>query len=739
MKKALKITGITLLILLAIIIIMAIIGVSYFFISTNGVELDITKLDGNFRDLQIYDGKNNQIMLKNNNYTPISEISPYITGTFVSVEDKRFFDHNGIDMKRMLSAAVKNITSKSLKEGASTITQQLIKNTHLTNDKTFKRKLSEIRLALKLEKQLSKNEILEKYLNNIYFGSGIYGIHDACLSFFDKQPSDVNLAEAAILAGVVKNPSKNSPITNLEGANKRQKVIFSVLRNNKTYDENFISNAKNTQIILKNGLIHNKIYKSFINNAIFESTLLLNMDEKDIANSGYKIVTYLDSDLQQNMYGEINNYQNDCNYVRASIDNKTMGVTSYISNLNLVDSNISRQAGSLIKPFSVYMPCYENNLIFGLSQILDEPININGYSPQNFNNVYHGYVSVKDCVAQSYNVPAVKLLKEVGIQKSVEFLSRYDLNIKEQFKNLSLALGSNSVSPLHIAACYSSIANGGYFEKAKFVKQIIDKDGKVVYNRTDNYSQVVDSDVNYLMLDNLLEVTKTGTGKKLNTLPYQIACKTGTATNNNGDNTDAWCCAITTQNTFIAWDGAKTDSYLDKHHGGSSYPTLSVKDYANFVYSNNLPSDFEKPNSIVNMNVDKNVLYDEHIVKTLNFDSENAIQGIFSVNNLPQMLPYEIVDFTLTNNLFEDIIEFNGQNRCRYNIYYKDNEQNVLIESVVCNGDIVKIILKKANIFKHYDYYVEFQQEENWDNLSDLRWLCHVSEVETSQTFLVKK
>ena len=159
MKKALKITGITLLILLAIIILMAIIGVSYFFISTNDVELDITKLDGNFRDLQIYDGKNNQIILKNNNYTPISEISPYIINTFVSVEDKRFFNHKGIDMKRMLSAAVKNVTSKSLKEGASTITQQLIKNTHLTNDKTFKRKLSEIRLALKLEKQLSKNEI----------------------------------------------------------------------------------------------------------------------------------------------------------------------------------------------------------------------------------------------------------------------------------------------------------------------------------------------------------------------------------------------------------------------------------------------------------------------------------------------------------------------------------------------------------------------------------------------------
>ncbi len=309
MKKAFKITTVVFAVIVGLIIILTIAGLSYFFVSTKDVKLDLDKLDGNYSNVQIYDNKNNQIMLKNNNYSTISEVSPYIIDTFVSVEDKRFFKHNGIDVMRMISAALKNIGSKSFKEGASTITQQLIKNTHLTNDKTFKRKLSEIRLALKLEKQLSKEQIIEKYLNNLYFGSGIYGVHDACLAFFNKLPKDVNLSEAAMLVGVVKNPAKNSPITNLQGAYDRQKVIFSVLKNNNTFDKNIIEYAQNSQIILKNGLIYNKTYKSFINNAIFESTLLLDRDEKEIANSGFKIVTYLDSELQNKMYNEISSYE----------------------------------------------------------------------------------------------------------------------------------------------------------------------------------------------------------------------------------------------------------------------------------------------------------------------------------------------------------------------------------------------------------------------------------------------
>ena len=708
MKKVLKISAITLSVIIGLILILAIIGISYFFISTNDVKLDLSKLDGNYSNVKIFDGDNRQIMLKNSNYTSISEVSPYIIDTFVSVEDKRFFKHKGIDITRMCSAAVKNIGSKSLKEGASTITQQLIKNTHLTNDKTFKRKLSEIRLALKLEKQLSKEQIMEKYLNNLYFGSGIYGVHDACLAFFDKLPADVNLSEAAMLVGVVKNPAKNSPITNFDGAIDRQKVVFSVLKNNKTYDTKTIENAKNNEIILKNGLIYNKTYKSFINNALFESTMLLNMSEKEIASNGYKIVTYLNQELQESMYNEMESCNNDYNFVRASIDNNAMGVTSYISNLTQLDKDISRQAGSIIKPFSVFLPAYENNMINSLTQILDEKTDFNGYSPSNYNNVYHGYVSVKDAVAHSYNIPAVKLLNELGIDASVEFLSRYGINVNNKSKNLTLALGANSISPLKIASCYSSIANNGYFEDCKFVKQIIDSNGKIVYSRKNASFQVVSQDINYLMLDNLFEVAKNGTGKKLKNLPYQIACKTGTVASSNGYNTDAWCCAITSKDTFIAWDGAKQGDFLDKNHGGSSFPAMSVKDYADFVYRSEKPKDFDLPQDIVKLNVDYDKLQNEHIVIAVpdNFEG-STITGIFTKQNLPKMAAYA-VDFNINSGFFEDVIEFNGNIGAKYNIYIDNNGEKVLINNIVCNGDIVRLIIKKDNVSKHYNYFVEY-------------------------------
>lgn len=708
MKKVLKISAITLSVIIGLILILAIIGISYFFISTNDVKLDLSKLDGNYSNVKIFDGDNRQIMLKNSNYTSISEVSPYIIDTFVSVEDKRFFKHKGIDITRMCSAAVKNIGSKSLKEGASTITQQLIKNTHLTNDKTFKRKLSEIRLAIKLEKQLSKEQIMEKYLNNLYFGSGIYGVHDACLAFFDKLPADVNLSEAAMLVGVVKNPAKNSPITNFDGAIDRQKVVFSVLKNNKTYDTKTIENAKNNEIVLKNGLIYNKTYKSFINNALFESTMLLNMSEKEIASNGYKIVTYLNQELQESMYNEMESCNNDYNFVRASIDNNVMGVTSYISNLAQLDKDISRQAGSIMKPFSVFLPAYENNMINSLTQILDEKTDFNGYSPSNYNNVYHGYVSVKDAVAHSYNIPAVKLLNELGIDASVEFLSRYGINVNNKSKNLTLALGANSISPLKIASCYSSIANNGYFEDCKFVKQIIDSNGKIVYSRKNASFQVVSQDINYLMLDNLFEVAKNGTGRKLKNLPYQIACKTGTVASSNGYNTDAWCCAITSKDTFIAWDGAKQGDFLDKNHGGSSFPAMSVKDYADFVYRSEKPKDFDLPQDIFKLNVDYDKLQNEHIVIAVpdNFEG-STITGIFTKQNLPKMAAYA-VDFNINSGFFEDVIEFNGNIGAKYNIYIDNNGEKVLINNIVCNGDIVRLIIKKYNVFKHYNYFVEY-------------------------------
>ena len=258
---------------------------------------------------------------------------------------------------------------------------------------------------------------------------------------------------------------------------------------------------------------------------------------------------------------------------------------------------------------------------------------------------------------------------------------------------------------------YSAIANNGYYSNAKFVKMIIDSNGKIIYNHNSNKNQVVDEDINYQMLNNLFETVKSGTGSKLKNLPYQIACKTGTVANSNGYNTDAWCCAITSRNTFIAWDGANENEYLEKSHGGSGLPAMGIKDYTDFVYNNSKPTDFKMPNEIVKLKIDKDKLNNEHIVNAVpNEFNGNSVYGIFSKNNLPQMTTFEI-DFTVRHSLFEDIIEFNGMTGCKYNLYFIENGEKVFIKSIICNGNMVRLVERKANIFKQYHYYIEYEKD----------------------------
>lgn len=705
MNKKVKIIISVLIVPVILVIFATVIGAIYFFVSTRNAELDIEKLQGNFSNVKIYDNQMQEIQLKNNNYVKISDISPNIINTFVSVEDKRFYKHKGVDYKRIISASAKNLVSMSFKEGASTITQQLIKNTHLTNKKTIDRKLNEIRLAWKLEKVMSKEQIMEKYLNNIYFGGGIYGVYDACLAFYNKPPSKVNLAEACMLVGVVKNPSQNSPLNNLNGAIKRKNVILNILDNDENFDKKSVENAKNTNIILENGLIKNKFNLSFIKNALFESTLLLGINENTFAKNGYKVITYLDSELQQANFINSLSYTQDNNFVRCVVDNKTLGVTSYITNLSVIDNQIKRQAGSVIKPFSVYLPCYEQKIINPLTQILDEKTDFNGYSPKNFNDVYHGYVSVQDSVAHSYNVPAVKLLSQLGISNSTDFLSRYKFKISDDEKNLSLALGTNAVSPLQIASAYCSIANDGYYKNASFVKQIIDKNGKIVYKNNKDFEQVCDKSCNFLMRDNLILTVQNGTGYKLKNFNFQVACKTGTVANANKKNTDAWCCAFTSENTFLVWNGAK-EEFLKDSHTGSSYPALAIKDMIQLQYKNKNPENFTIPEGVILKAVNMEKLKKDNIVEVV--DDEfigEKISAYFSIDNLPKNTKMP-VEFVLKRGLFENILQFNAEINKKYNIYRLDGEKKILIKSIVCNGDCVKII-DNVSIFSNYEYYVE--------------------------------
>ena len=700
------------LIIILILVLIAVVGVIACYVITKDAKLDIDKLDVKQTNVTLLDSLGQEMIIKNNVFTPISEISEDIISTFIAVEDKRFYKHNGIDVIRILSATANNVLSWSFKEGASTITQQLIKNTHFSSDKTVTRKLSEIKLALDIEKKYSKDEIIEMYLNVVYFGSGIYGINDACLAYFDKLPSEINLSEACILAGVVKNPSKNSPITNIEGAKARQSVIFNILENQGNIDKSTLNKARLYNIVIKNGLKENTFSHSYIKNALAECSEILDMSESEIVKNGYKISTFFDAKTQKTMHEKAMNNPNisENYFTYSTINNDGVGVSSYVSNVPLLDSQIKRQAGSTIKPFSTFLPALSQKIINPLTQILDEKIDINGYSPNNYNGVYHGYVSIADSIINSYNIPAVKILEKVGIDNSVNYLNKVGLDVRDNEKNLSLALGSNVVSPLAIASSYTSLANYGTYQKAHFISSILDSEGKVIYRSQSKGSEAYDSDDAFIMTDMLLETSKNGTGRKLNGLDYDIASKTGTVSAGKGTNTDGWCVAYTSSHTFIAWHGSRTDEVLDNTHSGSNYPTLMVREMCELLYSNSKPTDFEPTDGVTLCKINKEELStNQNIYRQQDNCNEPYILSYFNNDNLPEYYSNSEISipFTVTKQGIYNKIEFNCDNGADYQVYKTDIFGNVnLLRTITANGNKVSIIDSNSILFNFDSYHI---------------------------------
>lgn len=705
--KIWKILAIILAVLVILVIGVTITG----YVMTKDSKLNEENLQGNKAKTLIIDDKGNTLSVKNSHYTPYDEINESIITTFVAVEDKRFFEHSGIDYIRIFGAMINNIKTRSFSEGASTISQQLIKNTHLTGEKTIKRKLNEIKLAKELEKRYSKEKILEMYLNAIYFGNSIYGIYDACIAYFDKTPLEINLAEASMIAGVVKNPAQNSPLINLNGAKKRQKIIFDILEKQGKIDESIINNARKYNITLKNGLKENNITHLYTQNAIYEASKILNINEKDLIKNGYKIETYLDQKLQDKLYKKVNeNYDLENIYYNYSItDNITRGIKAYLSNVPLTYDNITRQAGSTIKPL-IYLSAFEQGTINSLSVIEDEPININGYSPQNYNNVYHGKVNIADSIIHSYNIPAVKVLEHTGIDITTEFLQRFNIKINVKDQNLSLALGSNTVSPYNIAEAYCTIANNGEYKKIGFVKTITDDDGKVIYSHPAiAKKQVINKEDSFIMTDILRRTSQYGTARKLKDFNFDIASKTGTVAN-NGQNTDGWCVSYTAKDTVTVWHGAKMNDKLDNKHIGGGMPTVITRDIYNILYPTDYSERFSPPDNLILCKIDKDKLYNQNKILRLDDNTNREyLTEYFRINDLPSYYTEtnKPIPYTLTRKNGCNIIEFDCLSGFSYEIYYVEDNELQLVKTLHSNGNKARILDRRFSFWNDYKYVIK--------------------------------
>ena len=595
MKKFFKVLFVSSLILAAVFF--AVCGV--FLLAPTKAELkeELLIISNDFANF--YDVRN-CLLESERNVLTIDEIIPdRLKEAIISSEDKNFYTHRGVDYPRIVKSALVNLRNGDFSQGASTISQQLIKNTHLTQEKTIKRKLKEIKLAQKLERTYSKDQILNMYLNTVYFGCNNYGIKDAARYYFSKDISELDTGECATLAGIIPSPANYNPVENRAVSEQKRNVVLSRMEKNgyiSTQEKEQLS-ALDIQLNLSERSGVQSPYKSECLKEIYDST---DLTPYDLASAN--IFTYYDDKLQ-NVLVEAKT-EDDRDHQSIVIDNETLGVKAYYTTCGAQP----RSPASTIKPLLVYAPALEVGAVHEMTKIRDEPTVFGGFEAKNYKDKYYGEVSMKFALANSLNVPAVTLYNSLGKEKCNSFMNK--LGIYDDNDNYDLALGrfDGGVTIKSLVAAYAVFPNGGKFQKAKFVKKITDKFGKTVYSATDEQTKVFSEGTAAIICDALNECVKSGTAKKLSGKDYEVCAKTGTGGNENG-NVDAIVAAYTSEHTLCVWSGYADSRLMDNSVTGATSPCVSASYILDELYKDKKPNDIIK-NGIVKLRIDKST-YDE--------------------------------------------------------------------------------------------------------------------------------
>lgn len=658
--------------------------------------------------IEIFDSENNQIFDDTqiaSNYEKLSNMPPYVYQAFVSIEDKDFYKHKGINPKRILKATFTNLKTRSFNQGASTITQQLIKNTHLSSEKTIDRKVKEIILSFRLEKQMTKEDILTNYLNVIYFGNNCYGISSASEYYFSKPCFDLTLEEGALLAGMIKSPNIYSPIKHEERAKQRRNIVLEQMHKDQKISQKQLFDAKNKPLNLNLNTQNENPLNSYSQAVIDEACKILRLSIKQIALSNLKIYTYQDEKSQQKLEESLSSVDFESNdFAGIVLDNKLCGVTAFSGSSAYKILDAKRQPGSCLKPLLVYGPALNEDIISPQTQILDEKIKVCEYAPENVNNSYIGYVSAKEALSKSINIPAIKTLSYVGIEKAKEYPSSLGIEFDEKDNSLALALGGMTygVDLKTLATSYACIANLGKYSPSKFISHITNQKGEIIYQHKPFFNQVFREDSSYLLTDMLCQASKTGTAKKLADLNMNIASKTGTVGKKNSkENLDAWNISYNQNKTVGVWTGNLTNQPITT--AGGNQPTQVVKNF----FKTEVDAEFERPNSIVEREIDTITLEKDHIVTLANSSTPQRFKmnAVFSSFNLPKeshlftSLPKE--NFEIKKIDGKQNLCFTAKSYLIYNIYTKENK----FISSICQSEEKHIIpLEKGEFIFEYCY-----------------------------------
>lgn len=542
----------------------------------------------------------------------INKVPQNLQNAFIAAEDNRFYEHIGIDPIGIFRAIFANLTNRGIAQGGSTITQQLAKNAFLSQEQTLKRKIQEAMLALEIEHKYSKKEILEMYMNQIYFGQGAYGIQTAAKTYFNKDVNELTLTQCAMLAGLPKSPNYYSPFNNLNEAKKRKNVVLDQMVKYGYVSAAEAEDAKNQDLGLSKSHQSKEAdeYASFID--YVSQQVAKKYGDDALYKEGLKIHTTMDVDKQhaavRAMRNLPNNYTDENGLTQpqaaiVSIDLKTGHILAMVGGRGQDSFNRAsmavRQPGSAFKPF-VYLTALQHDMTPDTT-MNDQPVTYGSWSPKNAGGSYSGTMTLSDALAHSVNTIAVQLADQVGTKNIIANAKKMGITtLDAKDDNLAMALGglTKGVTPLEMASAYGTFANKGVHVKPTAIVKILDRNGNVLEDastleKEETKTRVMSEREAYEMTTMLEGVIDHGTGTAA-AIGRPAAGKTGTT----DDNKDAWFVGYTPDIVTAVWIGDDTGSHSLGEIYGGTIPAEIWKDYMSSATSDESGSDFSAPSGM---------------------------------------------------------------------------------------------------------------------------------------------
>ena len=605
-----------LVILLKLIAVLFVVGALGVFAIIIKYRLELPNIQSMVEDYKpqmattIYDKNNNVVDVleaESRDAVKLEDVSPYVKEAFLAIEDKKFYSHHGLHFKGIIRAALTNFLKGKATQGGSSITQQLAKNAFLTPERTFSRKVKEAILTYQIERTYTKDEILERYLNEIYFGSGSYGIKNAADQYFRKDPKDLNIAEAALLAGIPNRPTKYDPNRSLDNALHRQQIILKEMFEDgritkEEYEEALaykfeLENEENVKNVPKNtSIIYNRRPKKAYNNpeltTIVENYLAEIYDDEQIYSSGLKIYTTIDLDYQKVARDAFNAYpyfkNKEINGAMVTLDPFTGGIVSIVGGKNFKAGNFDRatmarrQLGSSFKPF-VYLKALESGYE-PYSVVVNDFVAYGKWVPKNFDGKYTFNSTLVNSLNLSLNIPAVKLMDAVTVDAFKEEMTD-KIKLSSEVQDLTAALGSVDSTPVNTAANFSIFVNGGYIVKPNIIREIRDNQDILIYVADIEKVKAFDSVDVSVITAMLKSVVSNGTATKARVVdksgrPIQQGGKTGTT----NEHRTASFVGITPEYVTVCYIGRDDNKPMyGKMTGGSAVAPMWARYYQTLI------------------------------------------------------------------------------------------------------------------------------------------------------------